>query len=150
MEFFNRALTAEEVLEVYLTLGEGKCRTCVDANGPQIHCPADVTVPCQGAGGTVVTFPDPLVIDDCDLAPSVVCTPASGSAFPVGTTTVLCTATDSLLHASTCDHLYRFEDRGRRTRVEKMCSDDLRALIAEIDALRGREGWRRCETCSPH
>jgi hypothetical protein len=57
---------------------------------------------------------------------------------------------ENLLHASTCDHLYRFEDRGRRTRVEKICSDDVAALIAELDALRGRAGWRRRETCSPH
>lgn len=33
---------------------------------------------------------------------SVTCTPAGGSAFPVGTTTVSCTATDALQRMSTC------------------------------------------------
>jgi hypothetical protein len=56
---------------------------------------------------------------------------------------------DDLMHTSRCDHLYRYEDHGRRTRVEKVCSDDLRELEAWADAERGRSGWRRCETCGP-
>jgi hypothetical protein len=42
----------------------------------------------------VVTF-GATATDDCDGAPTVVCVPASGSAFPIGTTTVLCTAFDA-------------------------------------------------------
>ncbi|MCJ7711401.1 MAG: HYR domain-containing protein [Chloroflexi bacterium] len=43
----------------------------------------------------VVTWPLPTATDDTDPSPVVSCTPASGAAFPVGTTTVTCTATDA-------------------------------------------------------
>lgn len=60
---------------------------------PAITVPGAVTVPSGGAAGVVVTFTatatDP---EDGPLTP--VCMPPSGSVFPVGVTTVQCTATD--------------------------------------------------------
>lgn len=53
---------------------------------------ASLTDACAGA---IVTFDLPDATDTCDAAPLVVCTPASGSLFPIGTTTVVCTATDA-------------------------------------------------------
>ena len=63
---------------------------------PIIVCPPDrdVIAPTPGSMTAIVNFPDPLVMDNCPGA-TVVCTPASGTAFPLGTTTVNCTATDS-------------------------------------------------------
>ncbi|MFN0088440.1 MAG: reprolysin-like metallopeptidase [Blastocatellia bacterium] len=63
---------------------------------PVIDCPADFDAIATAPGGTTVTvtFVDPTVVDNCPGA-TVVCSPASGSAFPLGTTTVNCTATDS-------------------------------------------------------
>lgn len=63
---------------------------------PVITCPPDQDVIAATPGSTtaIVTFPNPVVVDNCPGA-TVVCTPASGSAFPLGTTTVNCTATDS-------------------------------------------------------
>jgi hypothetical protein len=55
---------------------------------------------------------------------------------------------ENLLHKGDCDHLRRPEDEGRRTKVEKICSPDLRELEAEADRLRrSRAAWKRCEAC---
>ena len=57
---------------------------------------ADLTVPETSSSGAVVTYTAPAVTDPDEApAPTAVCTPASGTTFPVGTTTVTCTATDS-------------------------------------------------------
>ncbi|MCJ7712442.1 MAG: HYR domain-containing protein [Chloroflexi bacterium] len=68
--------------------------------------PADTTAPVLvGVSGplsawtsgetAVVSWPLPTATDDTDPSPAVSCTPASGEAFPVGTSTVTCTATDA-------------------------------------------------------
>ena len=67
----------------------------VDTTGPELHgMPADIATTTTGAS-TVVTWTDPTATDDVDPAPTVGCTPPSGSAFDLGTTTVTCTATDA-------------------------------------------------------
>lgn len=50
--------------------------------------------------GAMINF-TPQAEDDCGIA-SLVCVPASGSFFPVGLTTVTCTATDNAGLTSTC------------------------------------------------
>jgi hypothetical protein len=62
-----------------------------------VGTPADIVQPADAGSctGAVVTFAAPTAVDNCDPAPSVVCVPASGSTFPVGTTVVTCTATDA-------------------------------------------------------
>ena len=66
----------------------------VDTAPPVVTVPFDITVPQTSPQGAVVSF-DASASDDVDTAPTVSCEPASGSTFPVGTTTVTCTATDS-------------------------------------------------------
>ncbi len=63
---------------------------------PVIDCPPDSDAVAATPGSTtaIVNFPDPAVTDNCPGV-TVVCNPPSGSAFPLGTTTVNCTATDS-------------------------------------------------------
>jgi hypothetical protein len=56
---------------------------------------ADITTNATGPTGATVSFSPPAVTDPDDAtAPVPGCSPASGSLFPVGTTTVSCTATD--------------------------------------------------------
>jgi trimeric autotransporter adhesin len=64
--------------------------------------PSSITAAtAPGATTAVVTFATPTAIDNI-LPPTVSCSPASGSALPVGVTTVTCTATDRAgLHATT-------------------------------------------------
>jgi hypothetical protein len=62
---------------------------------PAQTMPNDITVQADDSTGATVTYPAPGVTDDEDPAPTTSCAPASGSRFPVGTTTVTCTARDA-------------------------------------------------------
>ena len=55
--------------------------------------PANITV--FSLTPVVVTYTPPTVVDEDIPKPTVGCSPASGSVFPVGTTTVTCTVTDA-------------------------------------------------------
>ena len=61
------------------------------------NVPANITVNATSSQGAVVTYTSPTATDESgdSPAPSVSCTPSSGSTFPIGVTTVTCTATDS-------------------------------------------------------
>jgi HYR domain/FIMAH domain len=60
------------------------------------NMPANITVNASSPNGAVVTYTSPTAADESGDSPgsSVSCTPASGSTFPIGSTTVHCTATD--------------------------------------------------------
>lgn len=79
--------------------------TVNDTQLPTITCPANVTAvaaaQCPVATGTVVTFAVPGFSDNCPGA-TVACSPASGAIFPVGLTTVTCTATDAAGNRASC------------------------------------------------
>ncbi len=95
--------------QVTLTVFDGQATnqcvatvTVVDVTNPVISCPADITVDNDpGQGGAVVNFTT-ATTDNCDSNVAVVCTPASGSTFPVGTTGVNCTATDDAGNQASC------------------------------------------------
>ena len=58
--------------------------------------PANITADASSSSGAAVTYTTPTASDPDDPAPpAVVCSPGSGTTFPVGTTTVTCTASDS-------------------------------------------------------
>ncbi|MCH8028008.1 MAG: HYR domain-containing protein [candidate division Zixibacteria bacterium] len=85
----------------------GNADTCTfditvnDTEAPVATCPADITVGNDpGQCSAVVTFSGS-VTDNCAGA-SIACSPASGSVFPVGTTTVTCIAIDAAGNADTC------------------------------------------------
>jgi uncharacterized delta-60 repeat protein len=70
--------------------------TGFDATPPVISgVPANITAVATSPSGAVVTFLAPMANDAVDGSVAVVCVPASGSTFAVGTTTVTCTATDA-------------------------------------------------------
>jgi hypothetical protein len=72
-----------------------------DITAPVIDCPAAVASECTSPQGAVVTF-SVTAIDDIDPDPQVVCTPPSGSLFPIGVTQVSCTATDDAGNMDQC------------------------------------------------
>ncbi len=73
-----------------------------DTKAPLIACPANVSVfECAGPNGRAVTLPVSAT-DACQGAVPVVCVPASGSVFPLGQTTVNCTATDTFQNTTNC------------------------------------------------
>lgn len=72
-----------------------------EAEAPTIASHTNVSATATSSTGAVVTYTAPAGSDEQGGAASVVCVPASGSTFPVGATTVTCTATDGVGHAAT-------------------------------------------------
>lgn len=72
----------------------------VDPAAPSIACPAPQAAQSLG-GATEVSYPAPVATDGKEPL-SVVCAPASGSAFDVGVSKVTCTVTDSILRSASC------------------------------------------------
>ncbi len=68
--------------------------TVADTTAPQLHLPADFNVRATSAAGAVVSY-SASATDLVDGAVNVTCSPASGSTFPSGNTTVGCSATDA-------------------------------------------------------
>ena len=67
--------------------------TVRDNTAPVLTVPSNITIGATSGAGSVVTFLA-TATDAVTAAPTVTCTPPSGSTFPIGTTTVTCTATD--------------------------------------------------------
>jgi hypothetical protein len=68
--------------------------TAIDETPPVINVPAAITADATSQAGAVVTY-SVTATDPDDAVASVVCSPTSGSTFPIGTTTVTCKATDT-------------------------------------------------------
>ena len=73
--------------------------TVQDTQAPLLSVPADATVEATGPAGAPHTY-NAIGTDLVDGAFAANCTPASGSPFPLGTTTVNCAATDTHGNAS--------------------------------------------------
>lgn len=75
--------------------------TVSDNTPPVITCPSAIQLECTSPAGATGTF-TPTATDNCGIK-STTCTPPSGSTFPIGTTTVSCSATDTSGNSSaTC------------------------------------------------
>jgi len=83
-----------------VTSGDARL-TVVDTVPPSLTCPANIAV-CTSSNSAVVTFSTPSASDNCDASVLVAASPASGSEFPLGNTTVTVTATDGSGNATTC------------------------------------------------
>ena len=62
---------------------------------PVLHLPANITVDATSPHGAVVTYSATATDPNTGNPVPVTCTPASGSTFPIGTTTVQCSAQKS-------------------------------------------------------
>jgi hypothetical protein len=74
--------------------------TEVDTTPPVLVVPGHLSVDAISPAGTPVTYLA-TASDTVDPTPQVGCQPASGSVFPIGTTSVSCTATDQSGNAVT-------------------------------------------------
>lgn len=101
LEWFGRELAPSELVAMYNAGGGGKCKSPTDTMEPVVACPGDIVVGCGTAAGAVVTF-EVTANDDRDPNPGIVSVPPSGSLFPLGTTTVVSTATDGSSNSASC------------------------------------------------
>ncbi len=69
--------------------------TVVDTTPPTVDDNADQTLEATSAAGAAATFPTPTAHDLVDGDFASICDYASGATFPIGTTTVTCSATDA-------------------------------------------------------
>jgi hypothetical protein len=65
-----------------------------DTSPPTLAPMANIAVLATGPNGAMVNYTNPAADDNMDPNPVVVCAPASGSVFPIGTTRVNCLAAD--------------------------------------------------------
>ena len=100
--------------------------TVIEGTPPVVSCPAPIEVECKDGGGAKVQF-SATATDDTDPSPIVLCTPPSGSFFPVGITKVTCTAKDSAGNVGTCATEVRVVDR---TAPVITCPPDISALCS--------------------
>jgi len=67
---------------------------------PVLTLPGPITAEATSPGGAIVTF-TATAVDDLDGVRPVTCMPASGSLFPLGTSNVICSASDTTGHTTT-------------------------------------------------
>lgn len=102
-----------------------------DTTAPTVTVPASFTREATGASGAAVTYAAS-ALDLVDGAVSVDCTPTSGSTFPIGETTVTCSATDAAGNADSEQFAVTVVDT---TAPELNLPAD---VIAEADQLGGK------------
>ena len=77
-----------------IIIEDGTTSTPADTVPPQVLVPDDIMIETELQTGAVAIF-NPQAIDNIDELLTPTCNPISGSVFPIGTTEVTCTATDS-------------------------------------------------------
>jgi HYR domain len=104
--------------------------TVKDVEGPQISCPAPMTVDATGPQGAAVSFAPVAATDNCSA--TVASAPASGSVFAIGTTTVDSTAQDPSGNAASCSFTVHV----------KGAAEQLGDLITAVNGTSMKDGTR--------
>jgi hypothetical protein len=112
--------------------------TFVDAAGPTFSgVPSNRVVEANGPSGSVVAYTEPTATDATEGPKPVSCNPASGSTFPLGGTTVTCTASDSHGNTSSASFTVTVVDT---TKPNLIVPRD-RAVYADTPLGIGRSGY---------
>jgi hypothetical protein len=112
--------------------------TFVDAAGPTFSgVPSNRVVEANGPSGSVVAYTEPTATDAAEGPKPVSCNPASGSTFPLGGTTVTCTASDSHGNTSSASFTVTVVDT---TKPNLIVPRD-RAVYADTPLGIGRSGY---------
>jgi len=94
-------------ITITVTNASGFSSTCtttvtfVDTTAPVITCPGNITVTAAPGKRSAIVYYTVTATDNCSPV-SVTCTPASGSSFPIGTTSVSCTTKDPANNSASC------------------------------------------------
>ena len=81
----------------------------VDTTPPVVTVPGNITAEATGPSGAAVSF-SASASDIVDGAITPSCSPASGSIFPLGTTTITCSATDSHSNTGSANFTVKIQD----------------------------------------
>jgi hypothetical protein len=84
------------------------------------NLPSNLTVNATSPQEATVTYTPPTVVDEDSPLPPVNCTPASGSTFAIGTTTVTCTVSDSDDTPSSVSQSFTVMVNGAATQVSDL------------------------------
>lgn len=105
--------------------------------GPSISCPVNVIANTVNPGDSsvIVNYPTPSASSPCSSV-SVVCVPASGTAFPKGVTTVTCTATDGNSLQNSCSFSVEVFDF--------VIADDAQGTLLRFDSVTGNYTFQDC------
>ena len=108
--------------------------TVEDNEAPEVTCPADVTVfTTPGSCDAVAEWALPTITDNCDASPEITSeSHASGSTFPIGTTTVSYTVEDDAGNVSTCSFDVIVEECTGTAETETI------TLISDMDVFVGQ------------
>ena len=96
---------------VTVTADDGRGNTASDTvvftvndNTPPVFtsCPVNITLEATCPTGAIATYATPTATDNCGVTVTRTSGPASGSVFPIGTTTVVHTADDGHGNTATC------------------------------------------------
>ena len=101
-------LRIANALVLFIVLGSVGCGGHTPPGGPtppttplQVSCPADISIRAVPTPTQTVTF-DPPAVTGASGSSQTSCNPASGSPFPLGATTVTCSASDASSRTATC------------------------------------------------
>ena len=83
---------------------------------PLINCQSNITVDCNDTNGAIVNY-GPVTATSSPCCPGGVpnppiCSPASGSLFPIGVTPVSCTVVDACGYSNTCTFTVTVQGKG--------------------------------------
>ena len=82
----------------------------LDTTAPTLMAPASIVLEATSSSGAVASWTDPVATDAVDGSIPATCASASGSTFPLGTTTVTCTATDAAGNSSSASFTVTVQD----------------------------------------
>ena len=102
---------------------------------PTISPVSDITRGATNLEDTIVDYALPNVTDDTDSNPTISCNPSPGSLFPIGTTTVICTAQDATGNTSTVE----FDVIVQETFCNDLTIDQLK-LLFKNNVIDNRDG----------
>lgn len=103
----------------------------IDIEPPQIVCSTNRVTAATSSRGVIVIFPTPAATDNCPGV-RVVSVPPSGTTFPIGTSTVNCTAMDTSGNRAACSFTIRVKGA-----VEQV--QDLIVLVGSFHLASGTE-----------
>lgn len=109
-----------------------------DATPPTLDTPAAIALDAVMPAGAIVLFAA-TAADALDPAPTVLCTPASGTVFPIGSTTVACSAVDEAGNTTSASFVVHVRGPDEQlARLERAVAGvgPGRSLIAKVQQVR--------------